>query len=244
MFSYKLATGLAFLGVVCLSISCTQSPTPEDQSQSSVQAQAKTERATQPHSHDHGVPMVSADFAKVYYDNGQAKFLDVRGDHAFGAERIAGATSVSLLDMRQGILPDWPRDQLIVAYCGCPHAMSVEAASILIRRGFTNVFVMDEGYYYWKEKGYPIEASNDPENALRRMTIRGTAPGLAAGTPVYAAHDKTGQLEAAAIKADGSFELHLPFYGVADREPIRVYAEGREATVGFSEAGGGVLLAQ
>lgn len=188
------------------------------------------------------VPMIGADFAKVYYDSGQAKFLDVRGDTAFGAERIAGATSVSLLDIRNGIFPDWPRDQLIVAYCGCPHSMSAEAAGIMRRRGFSNVYVLNEGFYYWKEKGYPIEADTVEGKPLRRMTIRGQATGLPPGTPVYAAHEPSGQLEAAEVHADGSFELHLPFYGVGDGEPIRVYADGREAIAAFSEAGTEVSL--
>ncbi|RMF16282.1 MAG: rhodanese-like domain-containing protein [Candidatus Dadabacteria bacterium] len=180
------------------------------------------------------VQYISVDFAKAFSERGGALFIDVRGDHVFDMEHIRGAVSMPLQDILNGRLPDVPKDTLIIAYCGCPHSMSSAAAEYLQKRGFTNVYVLDEGFYEWKERGYPVEGRADADQQLQRMSIVGQAPGLAPGTPVYASEPRTGQLEASEIRDDGTYEMHLPFYGLAAGVTIEVSAGDRSAVVPFA----------
>ena len=48
-----------------------------------------------------------------------------------------------------------PKDHWVVTYCACPHAISGQAADRLRKAGFQKVGVLDEGFPYWKEQGYP-----------------------------------------------------------------------------------------
>jgi len=50
----------------------------------------------------------------------------------------------------------------IVAYCGCPHAASGALADRLIKHGYEDVKVLDEGYYVWHDKGYPVAPGPTP----------------------------------------------------------------------------------
>ncbi len=50
----------------------------------------------------------------------------------------------------------WSKDQKIVCYCGCPHHLSSIRAATLLDKGYKNVFVIDEGFWAWHERGYPI----------------------------------------------------------------------------------------
>lgn len=188
------------------------------------------------------VPLLSAEFAKAFFDQKKALFIDVRGREAYNVEHIQGAIDLSLKEIQNGLIPDGPKDQWIITYCACPHSMSSQAAAVLIRKGFKNVYVLDEGFLYWKEKGWPLGGSADPNKPLRMMNIRGRAPGIQAGMAVYAAHTASDQLETGETKADGYFELHLPFYGVADGEPIKLWVGDRVTVVPFSSAGTDVVL--
>ena len=63
----------------------------------------------------------------------------------------------------------------IVVYCGCPHAAADQVATRLTGRGFQNVAVLDEGYFYWEENGFPIvrgteESGPDAEDTASEDT--------------------------------------------------------------------------
>jgi len=79
--------------------------------------------------------------------------LDARPGSDYLAGHISGAISAPFYRMDQAIAL-LPQDRWIVAYCGCPHQLSVEAASQLQAAGFTQVAVLDEGYYNWLAAGY------------------------------------------------------------------------------------------
>ena len=47
------------------------------------------------------------------------------------------------------------RERWVITYCGCPHAVSGRARAAFKRAGFERVAVLDEGYYYWTDEGWP-----------------------------------------------------------------------------------------
>lgn len=188
------------------------------------------------------VEMMGVDFALPMHAAKSAVFIDVRGDAAFNAEHIEGAMAFSLEDLRAGKLPRLPKTMPLVVYCGCPHSLSEESARYLIAGGFQRVWVLDEGYFGWKDKGYPVTV-NETEAARKvQMTVTGAAPGLAPGTRVYARHAASGQWEAGKLDAAGAFELHLPFYGVMKGEEIQILAGDRKQAIPFDPAGARVEL--
>ncbi len=179
------------------------------------------------------VSYMSIDMAKPLYDAGQLQFIDVRGDHPFQAEHISKAMSFSLVALRDGKMPPLPKDFMILTYCGCPHAMAEEGARYLTAAGFTNVHVLDEGFYEWKERGWPIDGNAVKSGSLQRMTIRGWLTASMSGDRLYARHLATDQWEAGVVGADGSFELHLPFYGVRAGEPVAVLTQHLSTSIPF-----------
>jgi cytochrome c oxidase cbb3-type subunit 3/ubiquinol-cytochrome c reductase cytochrome c subunit len=81
--------------------------------------------------------------------------LDARPNSDFSISHIEGSLNVPFYDVSK-YAGDLPRDAWIVAYCGCPHAVSGRAVDALIAEGFTRVAVLDEGFYDWEEAGYSV----------------------------------------------------------------------------------------
>lgn len=87
---------------------------------------------------------------------GQRVFLlDARARADHFRERITDSVSIPHFELEQ-YLERLPRDVWIVAYCGCPHAISGQAFDILAAAGFERIAVLDEGYYEWRDAGYPV----------------------------------------------------------------------------------------
>jgi len=89
------------------------------------------------------------------YDAGyEFVLLDARPGSDYLASHISGAVSVPFyrMDEALGLLP---QERWIISYCGCPHALSGEAADALLAAGFTRVAVLDEGFYEWLADGHP-----------------------------------------------------------------------------------------
>lgn len=99
---------------------------------------------------------VPADDVKAAMDAGQAFVLvDARPTNDFLTSHITGAINLPFYDIGDYI-EELPRDVWIVTYCGCPHAVSGQAADVLLDAGFTQVAVLDEGFYVWQERAYPV----------------------------------------------------------------------------------------
>ena len=154
-------------------------------------------------------------------------FLDVRGTSAYTEEHIKGALDTPLMMLRQGKLPELDKKAMVATYCGCPHAMAEDAANLLVAAGFTNVVVLDDGFYAWKDRGYPVEKAKVTKE-LRRYNLEGlVADKSLAGGKIEVVEPVTGQREIATIAADGSFVLHLPYYGKAAGDELVFSAGGR-----------------
>ena len=85
--------------------------------------------------------------------------VDVRTkkDWETSKHKIPGAVRVELGDFNH-----WARKQskntMIVLYCACPHdATSIGLAKLLIRKGYTKVYVLKGGWEEWLKAKYPIE---------------------------------------------------------------------------------------
>jgi cytochrome c oxidase cbb3-type subunit 3 len=87
--------------------------------------------------------------------------LDARahGDYLYG--HISGAISLPFYNLADYI-DQLPRDVWIINYCGCPHAVSGRAWEALKAAGFEKTAVLDEGYYVWRDRGYPISGADVP----------------------------------------------------------------------------------
>ncbi|MCS6902026.1 MAG: c-type cytochrome [Myxococcales bacterium] len=87
--------------------------------------------------------------------------LDARAPSDYLQEHIAGAVSIPFYETEKH-LEKLPRDVWLITYCGCPHAASGTVADALKAQGFTRVRVLDEGFYVWRERGYPTRGGPSP----------------------------------------------------------------------------------
>jgi rhodanese-related sulfurtransferase len=106
------------------------------------------------------VVSVSAVEAKIKYDAGMALFVDARDTEEFAAGHIAGAGNIPAVDPPAGALDALlRRTREIVIYCdGASCGAAAKLARELIGRGYgRNLYVIDDGFPGWEERGYPVE---------------------------------------------------------------------------------------
>lgn len=175
------------------------------------------------------VPFISVELARVLFERKQAVFMDVRGKASYEAEHIQGAMLFPLTALQEGKTPPLPVSTPIIVYCGCPHGLSEEAAEILLRKGFQSVYVLDEGFYGWKEKGYPIATNPKKLENFKEWRLRGIAPGVPEGTKLFVTHLPSGQMESFLVGKEGRFEFFFPLYGARQGDPLRFQWEGKRA---------------
>jgi cytochrome c oxidase cbb3-type subunit 3/ubiquinol-cytochrome c reductase cytochrome c subunit len=87
--------------------------------------------------------------------------LDARVPSDYTVGHIAGAVSVPFYDPTP-YLSALPKNAWLVCYCGCPHAESGALAEKLVKAGFKQVTVLDEGLGDWMAKGYPTSVGPKP----------------------------------------------------------------------------------
>jgi cytochrome c oxidase cbb3-type subunit III len=105
---------------------------------------------------------VPADEVKAALDAGEALgMLDARPASDYLQEHIAGAMSVPFY-AADDFADKLPKDRWLITYCGCPHAESGALADALTSQGFDKVRILDEGFYFWKEQGYPVNTGAAP----------------------------------------------------------------------------------
>jgi len=181
------------------------------------------------------LPFITVDLAKVLYDRKQAVFIDVRGKTAFEAEHIQGAMLFPLTDLKEGKLPPLPKNTPIILYCGCPHGLSEEAGQILKNAGFTAVYVLDEGFYGWKEKGYPVRSNPRKLQGFKEWRIYGYARGVSEGTKVFVTHLPSGETETFFVGKGGKFETFFPLYSAKEGDPIEFRTGDRKVLKKLTE---------
>ncbi len=99
---------------------------------------------------------LKVDALKQALDEGmKLGILDARPGSDYVTEHISGAVSVPFFAPDEYV-DQLPKDTWLVAYCGCPHAESGLLVDALKERGFSKLKVLDEGFFVWKDRGYPL----------------------------------------------------------------------------------------
>lgn len=101
-----------------------------------------------------GLPQV-----KELHDSRQAVLVDARSARSFTKEHIAGAVSFPLEEATRQQAPTLKgvaRDAVIIAYCnGFSCHDSMELGKLLIKAGYSSVYVFEGGLPEWRDAGYP-----------------------------------------------------------------------------------------
>ena len=154
--------------------------------------------------------------------------FDVRTIGEYDQGHIDGSMSLPLNDISQPRLNSingMNRDSVIVTYCGCPHHLSGLAARQLTKMNYTDVRVLEEGFWYWKEQRFPILPAMS-EISVSKLSVAGKL--VAENKPtenvdIFIRHAETGQLEATTTDASGNYELHLHVYGYQDDDAFEFF---------------------
>lgn len=168
------------------------------------------------------VPLAPIDAVYTWYWRQDARFIDARGPKQYEQSHIYGAVLSPAPDGRTADpVADWPQDDRIVAYCGCPHHLSSMRAANLIAEGYEDVYVIDEGFWEWHDRDYPLAGNEiNARPAPRRIT--GSVDPQYAGESSVLRHPASGQREATSIRMDGSYEFVVRFFDVTDTARITI----------------------
>ena len=100
---------------------------------------------------------VAAQDVKLALDQGRRLILfDARAVSDWRAGHLPGALPAPFYQSEEA-LRRVPNDGTqIVVYCGCPHAAADHLASRLRAAGYPRVAVINEGFYHWRDEGYPL----------------------------------------------------------------------------------------
>jgi cytochrome c oxidase cbb3-type subunit 3/ubiquinol-cytochrome c reductase cytochrome c subunit len=99
---------------------------------------------------------VPADDIHAAMEAGQSLIiLDARPHNDYLKAHVEGAVSVPFYEVDQAV-DHLPRDRWIITYCVCPHAMSGKALDRLREHGFEKTAILDEGFFEWFSRGYPV----------------------------------------------------------------------------------------
>ncbi|MCU4743176.1 rhodanese-like domain-containing protein [Halobacteria archaeon AArc-m2/3/4] len=168
---------------------------------------------------------VSVDEAVEWHENDEANFVDARSQRQFDDLHITGAVFSPAADGLETNDPveEWSTDTRIVTYCDCPHALAEQRAESLAGRGYGDVYILDEGFIEWGNRGYPVEGASDTQS-LPSYEVRGVSDPAYAGEDVWIRDLEYGQRELGPVGDDGSYELTLHFSDLTDDTVLEVEA--------------------
>ena len=85
--------------------------------------------------------------------------LDTRTTSEWHNAHIPGAIPIPYYISEEDVDKDLPKDKTwIIAYCSCPHAASDKIINMLRKKGYKYTAVIDEGFFGWINKSYPVTA--------------------------------------------------------------------------------------
>jgi rhodanese-related sulfurtransferase len=192
------------------------------------------------------VPLVPVGIAYDWFRRREARFVDARGPDQYARSHVTGAVLSPASGRRNDPVTEWPTGDRIVCYCGCPHHLSTARAARLLANGYEEVYAIDEGFWEWSARSYPIAGENPDfhPSAYRSYVIEGETDPSHAGSFAWARTGNGRQEEATPIRADGSYELVLHFSEVTDSTEITVETPAYEVTAPLGELTGGRVTAE
>ena len=98
---------------------------------------------------------------KELHDSKQAVIVDARTAASFAEGHIAGALSLPLEQVRKDaaatLKAKVPATATIIAYCnGFSCHDSMDLGKLLMRAGYSSVYVYEGGFPEWRDAGYPM----------------------------------------------------------------------------------------
>ncbi|AQL42800.1 hypothetical protein BV210_08790 [Halorientalis sp. IM1011] len=199
-------------------------------------------------SYDQGVemPLVPVGVAYDWFRRREARFVDARGPEQYERSHISGAVLSPASGRRNDPVTEWAEGDRIICYCGCPHHLSTARAGDLLANGYEEVYAIDEGFWEWSARSYPI-AGRNPDfhpSAYQSYVIEGKTDPSHAGSLAWARTANGRQEEATPIRGDGSYELVLHFSRVTDSTDITVETPAYDLTASLGELTSGGVTAQ
>ena len=95
-------------------------------------------------------------------DHQKMTIIDARPIADYLDEHIDGAISLPFYEIGN-YAEQLDPNVFTITYCGCPHAVSGQAADALIALGFPKVAILDEGFYEWRDTfGFPTMTGEHP----------------------------------------------------------------------------------
>ncbi|NHN43263.1 rhodanese-like domain-containing protein [Halorubellus sp. JP-L1] len=168
------------------------------------------------------VPLLPVEDTHVWWAYRRARFADARGPDQYENSHIEGAVFSSAAERYRDDddpVERWGKQDRIVCYCGCPHHLSSIRASQLINAGYENVYVIDEGFFEWTDRGYPVTGDG---GGIEKFTVEGEVDARYEGENAWASPVESEQLESTDVASDGSFALHCKFVDVTMDTRLRV----------------------
>ncbi|MCC6012625.1 rhodanese-like domain-containing protein [Candidatus Caldipriscus sp.] len=145
--------------------------------------------------------------------------VDVRSPYEYRIEHIKGAISAPVNIIEAYLIP---KNKPIVFYCAYLHHLSEIAAGKAEEYGIKNVFVLNEGFFGWRDEGYPTEGLRKGEKPNTFVSLGFV---LRDGKPVKFArvwfiHKRTGQMEVAYTSSDGFYKSDLNFFDIKPADTV------------------------
>lgn len=126
----------------------------------------------------HGLVISLEEAKELFYDH-STLFLDARPKEFYDLGHIAGARNLPFEEFEKlfpEVMKDIDKNTLIITYCDGEHCqLSRELALALMNKGYTNVYVLENGWTVWKEANLPIEKSKTDNltRTSKRLDARG-----------------------------------------------------------------------
>jgi len=172
---------------------------------------------------------ISAKDLNTRFEQQSEPFIfDVRSSASFEKSHIQSALWVPYGNTEESDLmkiTSLGKDSEIVTYCGCPHHLSTLQAKYLKDLGYSNVKVLYDGFWVWKDSGFPTFYTETTQTTMLKFSGKLlSADNSANQTDVFLRHIKSGQLEAARSTVDGtfSFDFHIYDYQPDDKFELMI----------------------
>lgn len=118
---------------------------------------------------------IKAKELKAKFDAGEKLLLiNPLSDIEFNAKHIPGSVNIPLQNILITEQLPKDKDQLIITYCLGPKCIvSMDAARLLAKRGYTNIMVFTDGIPGWLKEGYAM-AANSTQKKIEVKSIEAT----------------------------------------------------------------------